>query len=184
MIRLAVVTLSDSRSRGDIWDESGDIIAAAAELLGAEVILREILPDDYEALVDRLRALSTEVDLVLTTGGTGIGPRDITPDATRAVIDKELPGFGEILRVRSFDGTRRSILSRATAGLAGTCLIVNLPGSPRAVTEAIELLSEAIRHGVEVARGEAGQCARKEDRHPEQEDKTRCPPPSLSRRSS
>ena len=170
MIRLAVLTLSDSRSRGERSDESGDIIVASAESLGARVVLREILPDDYQALVERLTALSTDVDLVLTTGGTGVGPRDVTPDATRAVIDKELPGFGEILRVRSFDKTSRSVLSRATAGVAGRCLIANLPGSPRAVTDALGLLSEAIRHGVQVARGDADQCAGPDPSDLEQED--------------
>ncbi|MFH0963920.1 MAG: MogA/MoaB family molybdenum cofactor biosynthesis protein [Planctomycetota bacterium] len=165
MIRLAIVTLSDSRSKGKLLDESGDAIAQYAPRLGAEVVLREILPDDYDALVERLRALSTEVDLVLTTGGTGVGPRDVTPDATLAVIEKELPGFGEIMRVRTFERTPRSVLSRATAGVAGRCLIVNLPGSPRGVREGLELLCEAIRHGVEVARGEARECAPKEEPH-------------------
>ena len=101
--------------------------------------------------------------MILTTGGTGVSPRDVTPEATRAVIEKELPGFGEALRMSVFDRMPRSILSRATAGVVRGCLVVNLPGSPRGVREALHLLAEAIRHGVEVARGRAAECARKEE---------------------
>ena len=159
-ISLAVLTVSDSRSSGKRADESGDAIAAYAATLDAEVVTRECVPDEEEVIRERLAELSKKVDLVLTTGGTGVSPRDVTPEATRAVIEKELPGFGEALRMSVFERMPRSILSRATAGVAGRCLIVNLPGSPRGVREALALLAEAIRHGVEVARGDASECAR------------------------
>ena len=163
MIQLAVLTVSDSRSTGRRSDESGDAIVAFAPKIEAEVASREVVPDEAPAITARLKALSREVDLILTTGGTGVSPRDVTPEATKAVIEKELPGFGEVLRLRTFDRLPRSILSRATAGVAGRCLIVNLPGSPRGVREALELLAEAIRHGVDVAGGRTGECAREEE---------------------
>ena len=162
-ISLAIITVSDSRSSGGRADESGDAIVAYAPKLDAQVTARECVPDEEAVIRERLAALSKKVDLVLTTGGTGVSPRDVTPEATRAVVEKELPGFGEALRMSVFDRMPRSILSRATAGVAGRCLIVNLPGSPRGVREALELLGEAIRHGVEVARGEASECARENE---------------------
>ena len=153
-MKVARVTLSDRASSGVYEDRSGPAIEAVwAELEGPPVEwLRVLIPDDGPLIGATLRGLCDEerCALVLTTGGTGPAPRDVTPEATRSVLERELPGFGEIMRVESFAKVRTAILSRAVAGTRGRTLIVNLPGNPRAIGECLPLLMpaiiEAVRH--------------------------------------
>jgi molybdenum cofactor synthesis domain-containing protein len=155
-VRAAVLTVSDSRSAGEAEDESGDRLAAWAEALGAELAGREAVPDEQEAIEARLRHWSDEglVDLVLTTGGTGFAPRDVTPEATRAVIEREAPGIAEAMRLASRDHVRLWMVSRGVAGVRGATLIVNFPGSPKSIPEAGEAIEEALPHAVRLLRGE------------------------------
>lgn len=150
MFRAAVLTVSDSRSAGTAEDRSGPAACDALRTAGIDVGLQEIIPDDREAIRMRLASLVDRFDLVVTSGGTGISDRDVTPEAAAAVIERPLPGFGEIMRVRTFDKTPLSVISRSGAGIAGRTLIVSLPGSPRGVTECLEVLMPAIRHALTV----------------------------------
>lgn len=156
-MKIGRITISDRASAGLYADRSGpEIERCLRAAFGAEAeFIAAVVPDDVEAIASQLRVLADEAgcDLVVTTGGTGIGPRDVTPDATRQVLEKELPGFGELIRMHSFAKVRTSILSRATAGVRGGSLIVNLPGKPSAVSESLELLTDAIREGVEHLQG-------------------------------
>lgn len=147
-MKVARVTLSDRASSGVYEDRSGpEIERVWTTLGGAEAEwIRVLIPDDFEAIVSTLRQLCDEdsCDLIITTGGTGPAPRDVTPEATRAVIQRELPGFGEIMRVRSFELVKTAILSRSTAGTRGRALIVNMPGNPKAIGECLPLVYPAI----------------------------------------
>ena len=147
-MKVARVTLSDRASSGVYEDRSGpEIERVWTTLGGAEAEwIRVLIPDDFEAIVSTLRQLCDEdsCDLIITTGGTGPAPRDVTPEATRAVIQRELPGFGEIMRVRSFEFVKTAILSRSTAGTRGSALIVNMPGNPKAIGECLPLVYPAI----------------------------------------
>lgn len=158
MATAAVLTISDSRSRGDSEDQSGPIAAQLLTQLGVEVCLRKVLPDDAEAIRAEVRGLLGQVALVLTTGGTGIADRDVTPEALAPLFDKSLPGFGEILRIDSFDKTPLSIISRGGAGIAGRTLIVMLPGSPAGVRDGLSLLGPAIRHVLHFLEGKPTAC--------------------------
>jgi molybdopterin adenylyltransferase len=147
-MKVARVTLSDRASSGVYEDRSGPEIERVWTALGgadAEWI-RVLIPDDFETIVSTLRQLCDEdsCDLIITTGGTGPAPRDVTPEATRAVVQRELPGFGEIMRVRSFELVKTAILSRSTAGTRGSALIVNMPGNPKAIGECLPLVYPAI----------------------------------------
>jgi molybdopterin adenylyltransferase len=155
-IRAAVVTVSDTGHAGKREDVSGSLLADLLRDLGAEVVARTIVPDEPEQIQAALVRLADElrVDLVLTTGGTGFTPRDRTPEATRAVIEREAPGLAEALRMDGYRRTPMAILSRGTAGLRGQTLIVNLPGSPRAVREGMQVLTPILPHAVQMARGE------------------------------
>lgn len=161
MIRAAIVTLSDKGSRGERMDESGKVIQEMIVSIGAEALSYEILPDDETLIRETLVRLadSGEIDLVLTTGGTGVSPRDVTPEATRAVIDRELPGMAEAMRAESFKKTPHAVISRAVAGIRKKTLIVNLPGSPRAVRENLAVILPALSHAVEKIRGSEADCA-------------------------
>ncbi|HKG34878.1 MAG TPA: MogA/MoaB family molybdenum cofactor biosynthesis protein [Solirubrobacterales bacterium] len=154
-MRAVVLTVSDSRARGEAEDESGTRLAAFAADIGAEVAAREVVPDEQPAIEARLRHWADEaaVDLVLTTGGTGFAPRDVTPEATRAVIEREAPGIGEAMRLASRDHVRLWMVSRGVAGVRGTTLIVNFPGSPKSIPEAGEAIKDALPHAVRLLRG-------------------------------
>jgi molybdenum cofactor synthesis domain-containing protein len=130
------------------------------EPINAEVCAYEIIPDEQDLISQRLRALVEKSDLILTTGGTGIGQRDVTPEATRAVIEKELPGFGEAMRMEGFKITPRAIGSRAIAGICKQTLIVNLPGSPKGVSECLGTVIKVIPHTIGLIKGETGECGR------------------------
>ncbi|MEW5744402.1 MAG: MogA/MoaB family molybdenum cofactor biosynthesis protein [Nitrospirota bacterium] len=159
MITVAVLTLSDKGSRGERADASGPAIAEALKDL-AEVKHYDVLPDEREMIRDKLMEYVNKVDLVLTTGGTGLSPRDVTPEATREVIEREVPGIAEAMRREGLKKTNRSMLSRAVAGVRGATLIINLPGSPAAVRENLAVIIEVLPHAIEKIKGDAGECAR------------------------
>jgi len=155
-MRVAVLTVSDSVAQGARVDASGPAVRKRCAELGWDVMaITEALPDDREALETFLRefADSGDVDLILTTGGTGIGPRDVTPEATTAVCERILPGFGEQMREAGRRLNPRASLSRATAGVRKRALIVNLPGSPKGAVESLDAVAELLPHAVDVLRG-------------------------------
>jgi len=159
MITAGILTISDSSYRGEREDLSGPLLREMAiERLGAEVELEAVVPDELDIIKDTLIEWADEVglDLILTTGGTGFGPRDVTPEATKAVIEREAPGLAETVRATGFEITPHAILSRAVAGIRGHTLIINLPGSPKAVREDLEAILPAIPHGVELLKGGRG----------------------------
>jgi molybdenum cofactor synthesis domain-containing protein len=153
-MRAAILTISSSRSDGDKADESGPALARFAEQVGAEVAATEIVPDQQSKIEWALRhyADTEGCDLVLTTGGTGFAPDDVTPEATRAVIQREAPGIAEALRAASREHTRNWMLSRGVAGIRGRSLIINFPGNPKSIGEAGDAIGEAIPHAVSVLR--------------------------------
>ena len=157
-MRVAIVTISTSRAAGEGGDESGDGLARFASELGAEIAGREVIPDDLELISARLVHWSDveRCDLVLTTGGTGFGPTDLTPEATRAVIEREAPGIPEAMRAASRPHTRHWMLSRGAAGIRGRTLIVNFPGSPKSIDEAGAAIAPALPHALELLAGRRG----------------------------
>lgn len=154
-IRLAVLTLSDSVSGGRSKDLSGEIVTRTLRNLGAEVVASDVLPDDHARIVAKLKSYADEIkaDLVLTTGGSGVAPRDVTPEATLEVVDRLVPGLVEAARIQTLQKTPMAMLSRSTAGIRGNTLIINLPGSPKAVQEWLDILRPVLRHAVELLRG-------------------------------
>ena len=163
MKRAAIITASDSGYRGEREDLSGPAIKEILEREGYEVISMDILPDDQVMLAGKLQEIadSEKAELILTTGGTGFSERDVTPEATEEVIERKVPGIPEAIRAYSMTITKRAMMSRATAGIRGKTLIVNLPGSPKAVRESLEYIIDALAHGLEILSGEARDCARK-----------------------
>jgi len=160
-IRAIVITLSDKGARGEREDQSGPEIAAMLEALGMEVIERRIIPDERGMIRQALLECCDErqADLILTTGGTGVSPRDVTPEATREVIEKEIPGMGEAMRRASAAATPHAMISRALAGIRGRTLIVNLPGSPRGARENLAVLLPALPHAIAKIKGDDRDCA-------------------------
>jgi molybdopterin adenylyltransferase len=159
-IRTAIITLSDKGSKGDREDESGQTIRQMVAGIHAVVSHYEILPDEKQRIIDVLKSLSDScsIDLILTTGGTGVAPRDVTPEATLAVIDRELPGMAEAMRAESLKKTPHAMISRAVAGIRKQTLIINLPGSPRAVRENLAVILPAIPHTIEKIQGDPSDC--------------------------
>ena len=154
-IRTAILTISDMCSQGKRPDTSGQTIEEMLPEDTFEVCQKTIIPDDYEKITRTLRRLSDEhnIEVVLTTGGTGLGPRDVTPEATRAVCDRPVPGFSEIIRSESYKKTPNAMLSRGISAMRDNTLIINLPGSPKAVRECMEIILKALPHAVDMMRG-------------------------------
>jgi molybdopterin adenylyltransferase len=154
-MRVAVLTVSDSAAQGVRPDRSGPMVVDRCRALGWQVVSSGVVSDDRPALETRLSELadSGSLDLILTTGGTGLGPRDTTPEATAAVCQKLVPGLGELMRERGRQANPRAVLSRAVAGVRGRALIVNLPGSPRGAGESFEAVAELLPHAIEVLGG-------------------------------
>lgn len=161
--RVAVITLSDTASKGEREDVSGQTIADIVTKAGYEVVFRKIIPDDGEKLTKLLCELADtdKADLILTTGGTGFSQRDNTPEATMQVIERETPGISEAMRYYSLQITPRAMLSRGVSGIRKEALIVNLPGSPKAVRECLEYVIGALTHGLDILKGNTGNCAGK-----------------------
>jgi molybdopterin adenylyltransferase len=154
-IAAAVLTISDRSSRGERADRSGRVIEELLQSIDAEIKECRIVPDERDIIAQNLRELSDKigVDLIVTTGGTGLTTRDVTPEATLEVIDKRIPGFEEAMRAESIKITPHGMLSRAVSGLSGRTLIINLPGSPKAVRETLSVVLPALPHAVELIRG-------------------------------
>jgi molybdopterin adenylyltransferase len=158
--KVVILTISDRGSKGEREDSSGPLIREMVRELPAEVIYYEIIPDEKEKIVDALRKSADQLkaDLILTTGGTGLSPRDVTPDATLEVIQKEAPGFSEAMRAESLKKTPHAMISRAIVGVRGSSLIVNLPGSPKSVKENLSVILPALPHALSKLKGDPAEC--------------------------
>ena len=160
-IRVAVLISSDKGAKGEREDLSGPAIAEKLQGL-AEIVTTAVVPDDKDLIVEKLLFFADrlKVDIVFTSGGTGLAPRDVTPEATLLACERIVPGITDAMRLKSFEVTDRAMLSRAVAGTRGKTLIINLPGSPKAVKECLDVFLPVIEHAVETLRGEAYECAR------------------------
>ncbi len=163
MYRVAIITLSDKGARGEREDVSGQVIREMVTEAGYSVTEQLLLSDDREGLANELRRIADNrmADLILTTGGTGFSPRDNTPEATMDVVERPVPGIAEAMRFSSLQITKRAMLSRAVSGIRKSTLIINLPGSPKAVKENLSYLMDTLEHGLAILTGTDGECARK-----------------------
>ncbi|MBC8414400.1 MogA/MoaB family molybdenum cofactor biosynthesis protein [bacterium] len=159
MIKVAILTLSDKGSKGERKDTSGPAIEKLVKKIDGKIVASEILPDEKALIKKKLVALCKKADLVLTTGGTGVSPRDVTPDATSEVIKYEIPGIAEAMRLKGLKKTPYAMISRAIAGVRGKTLIINLPGSPQAVKENLSAVLSIIPHTIEKIKGSTIDCA-------------------------
>ena len=155
-IHAVIITASDACSRGEREDKSGELLVQLLTDIGAHIVTKEILSDDLEPLSDKLREYADrpDVNLILTTGGTGFGPRDHTPEATRQVIEREAPGLSEAMRIETLKNTPMAMISRGVSGIRSSTLIVNLPGSPKAVRESFEVIKPVLNHAIDLLSGE------------------------------
>lgn len=156
---VAIITISDKGSRGEREDRSGPALEKMLKDI-YDVKRTLIVPDEIDVISDTLKTLVDEekIDLIITTGGTGVAKRDVTPEATRMVIEKDLPGFAEIMRIESFKITPHGIISRGICGIRGESIIINLPGSPRAATECLSFVLNAIPHALSKVKGDTTEC--------------------------
>jgi molybdenum cofactor synthesis domain-containing protein len=160
MFTVGILTISDKGSRGERQDKSGKAIREILSSIDARIVNYEIVPDEKELIVKKLIKWVDEdnLDMLITTGGTGLTLRDVTPEATLAVVDRIVSGIAEAMRAESLKKTPMAMLSRAVVGTRGKCLIINLPGSPRAVRECLEVVLPTLPHAVETLKGQAGEC--------------------------
>jgi len=163
MFKVVILTISDRGSKGEREDSSGPLIREMVKDLPAEVIYYEIIPDEKEVIIEALKKSADQLkaDLILTTGGTGLSPRDVTPDATLRVIEREVPGFSEAMRAESLRKTPHAMISRAVCGIRGLSLIVNLPGSPKSVKENLSVILPALPHALSKLMGDPSECGQK-----------------------
>ncbi len=161
MFNAAILTISDKGSQGKRVDESGPVIKEIIQSIGGNIVEYTVAPDEKVMISATLVQWADKgnIDIILTNGGTGLSPRDYTPEATLAIIDRMVPGLAEAMRIESLKKTPTGMLSRGVAGLRNRTLIINLPGSPQAVRECLEAITPAIPHAIEVLRGEAVECA-------------------------
>jgi len=161
MFTVGILTVSDRGWRGERQDRSGEVIREIVSNTGAAIINYDIVPDEKEVIAERLAqwADKGDMDIILTTGGTGLSPRDVTPEATLAIIDRIVPGFAEVMRLESLKKTPMAVLSRAITGTRGKCLIINLPGSPKGARECLEVILGVLPHAVETLKGQVSECA-------------------------
>ena len=154
-MRVSVLTISDSVSSGKSEDRSGPAVVARCKELGWQIVASAVVPDERVAIEGYLTKVSEShgTDLILTSGGTGLGPRDVTPEATMAVAERLIPGFSELMRAEGAKKTPRAILSRGVAGIRGTSMIVNLPGSPRGAVESLDAIADLLPHAIAVLHG-------------------------------
>ena len=162
MIKVGILTASDKGYKGEREDKSGKVIQERVAEISGVVSEYIVVPDERDVISSTLIRMADKLmlDLILTTGGTGFSPRDITPEATKDVIDREVPGIPEAMRAKSMEITNRAMLSRATAGIRGKTLIINMPGSPKAVNESLDIILPVLTHGIEILIGQTGECAR------------------------
>ncbi|MDI6807358.1 MAG: MogA/MoaB family molybdenum cofactor biosynthesis protein [Candidatus Eisenbacteria bacterium] len=162
---VAILTISDKGARGERKDESGKVALELITKLDAKLARYDIIPDEAELIREKLVDYSDKlrVDLVLTTGGTGFSPRDKTPEATLAVLERQAPGISELMRFQSYKKTPKAALSRGVSGIRKSTMIVNLPGSPKAVRECLEAILPILPHAISVLKGEAGECGESRD---------------------
>lgn len=165
MIRAAVLTVSDSVSAGTRTDRSGPAVRERLEQLGWKVSVLEVVPDETAQIAGRLASLadSGQISAIFTTGGTGVAPRDVTPEATRTVLDREIPGMAEVMRARGREATPLAALSRSVAGTRGLVLIVNLPGSPKGAVESLNAIVELAPHVLDLLRGKSEHAPAREE---------------------
>lgn len=160
MFCVGILTISDKGAEGQRQDRSGEVIREILSGVDVRISNYDIVPDEKELIMEKLVKWTDEqgVDVLITTGGTGLTARDVTPEATLSVVDRVVPGIAEAMRAESLKKTPHGMLSRAVAGTRGKCLIINLPGSPKAVRECLEVILPALPHAVETLKGEAGEC--------------------------
>ncbi len=165
MIKVGILTVSDKGSKGEREDLSGKVIEEVVKKISGEIKYYQIIPDEKDIIQEELIKTvdKLHLDLILTTGGTGFAKRDVTPEATLEVIEKEVSGISEIIRSVSFKKTNRAILSRGVAGIRKESLIINLPGSPKGARESLEIVLEALPHGIEILKGQAAECGRNDE---------------------
>lgn len=163
MFTVGIITSSDKGYRGEREDKSGQVIEEIVSQNGFKVIKKVVLPDEKDLLEKEMINMcdNLNVNLLLTTGGTGFSKRDITPEATKEILDREAPGICEAIRIYSMQITKRAMLSRAVSGIRKDTLIVNLPGSPKACKEALDFVLDDVKHGIDILLGSARECARK-----------------------
>ncbi|MGB3400918.1 MAG: molybdopterin adenylyltransferase [Candidatus Deferrimicrobiaceae bacterium] len=160
-MKAGILTVSDRSSRGEREDASGPALRAWLTVRGVKAVCLEVVPDEEDRITAMLRKWADEegFEIILTTGGTGVSPRDVTPDATRKVLERTIPGFGEQMRNRSLEKTPTAIVSRAVAGVRKRSLIINLPGSPKGAVENLEAVWDAVPHAVAKIQGDPSDCA-------------------------
>jgi len=161
MFTVGILTISDKGWSGEREDKSGEAIRQILSRLDVGTVNYDVVPDEKKLIAQKLTKWADEdsLDVILTTGGTGLGPRDVTPEATLSVVDRVVPGFAEAMRAESLKKTPHAMLSRAVAGTRGSCLIINFPGSPKAVCECLEVILPALPHALETLKGQASECA-------------------------